>query len=72
MFVVIFVGVMFIVVVMWWFVECFVFEVNEGMGYIGFVVIWGYVIDGVVNVIGFDWMIDFGVGYNFVLKYLVN
>jgi uncharacterized membrane protein len=49
----------------------FVPDVNRGTGYMGLVIIWGHVVDGIANVLSLDWYHVFGLP-QYSPKHVVN
>ena len=52
--------------------ERFSDEINDGTGVLGIVVIWAHSLDGVVNVISLDWAEAVGLGVQYQPKHVVN
>ena len=47
-------------------------DITRGTGYIGLVVLFGHVLDGVANVIAADWAIEIGLPFEYSAKHPVN
>ncbi|ELZ13473.1 hypothetical protein C479_01471 [Halovivax asiaticus JCM 14624] len=56
----------------WFTIQRFAPELNEGTRYMGVLIIWAHAIDGVANVIGLDWAQAFGLPWDLTPKHPVN
>ncbi|SNZ05468.1 Uncharacterized membrane protein [Natronoarchaeum philippinense] len=57
--------------VTWLAIEQFAPEINRGTGYMGLVIIWGHLVDGIANVLSLDWAARFGLPA-YAPKHVVN
>lgn len=61
--IVVLIGATAITGLVWYGIERYRSDLNDGTGRMGLIIIWGHMIDGVANVVGIDWGAELGLPY---------